>query len=121
MVFPNLELLNYWFYEEIAGLKNDAKKRRYQEPDEVFVFTQVWPNTGGGFSRPGYCYGDAMTRQCTTVFINYREDCGMVCFDNKPAYIVDHLTDRFMEDVRQCKMRRAFEASVYDEDTKKKD
>lgn len=110
---PNLELLNYIFGERL--LEHVNVNVTFIPDVDVFVFPQVWPNTGGGLARPGYAYGCAMTKQYTTVITNRNHDFGMVAFGNKPAYFVTHLGKKFMDDIKSHSMASAERCKVYDE------
>lgn len=106
--FPNIELLDYIFQQHILN-KADPEKTYIPDVD-AFVFPQVWPNTGGGFSEPGFVYGCAMTKQYTTVLVSHNQNMAMVCFGNKPAYIVDDLNEKFMSDLRTQNMASKYES-----------
>ena len=103
--YPNLELLEY-IATRIFLIEHDTSKRFIPDYD-VDMFQQVWPNTGGGMARKGFFYGDAMTQEYTTVFINHHEDAAIVFFSNHPAYMVkpvphifyEHLANRNMIDL----------------------
>lgn len=110
--YPNIELLDYIFQTEV--LKHHDPKERYIPDTDAYVFPQVWPNTGGGFCEPGFVYGQALTKQYTTVLINRNSDVAMVAFGNKPAYFVDELTEKFMSDLRMHSMARKYDANIYD-------
>lgn len=92
---------------------------RYIPDNEIYVFPQTWPNTGGGFSQPGYAYGDAFTKEYTTVIINRNDNAAMVSFGNKPAYSVCPIPQRFWDDLNKKRMARWYDRAVYDEEETK--
>ena len=108
--YPNLMLLDYMFQQHV--LRRLDPGERYIPDIDASVFSQTWPNTGGGFAEPGYCYGDAMTKQYTTVLISHNYHLAMVFFGNRPAYVVTHIDNKpkFMEDLRNCSMARKYDA-----------
>lgn len=111
MRYPNLELLEYIFNQHRMEV---LKENITFIPDvNIQVFSQMWPNTGGGFACPGYCYGDAMTRQYTTVLYSENQNIAMVCFDNKPAYLIDDLSEEFWEDLDQRNMKPLGRSDFY--------
>lgn len=112
MAYPNLGLLEYRFNEVLLS-EHDSSKRFIPDCD-VFMFPQTWPNTGGGFARKGYFYGDAMTRQYTTVLINHHENVAMVCFGDRPAYFVKPVPSTFYDDLKKQSMAGVEDTSRYD-------
>ena len=108
--YPNIQLLEYIFRQQINGTVSSVNWDHYDV--DAYVFPQTWPNTGGGFSEPGYCYGDAMTKQYTTVLISHKYDVAMVSFGDKPAYIVTEASKkpRFQYDLKNCSMARKYDA-----------
>ena len=55
--YPNLELIEYKFWEKV---KSDYGFSENIIPYFKFdVFLQTWPNTALGFSKPGYVSGQA--------------------------------------------------------------
>jgi hypothetical protein len=111
--YPNFELLEYRFGEEL--LKTHDPNTRYIPDNDCFVFPQTWPNTGGGFARKGFCYGQAMTTEYTTVIINRQDNAALVCFGNRPAYFVKPITDRFMHDLKNHNMAGVEKMNCYGE------
>jgi len=110
LTIPNIELLNYIFYQRIAEIKKQGYN--FGQADQIYMFPQTWPNTGGGFAEPGYCYGQTMTSEYTTVLIDSEENMAMVCFGEKPAYIVS-LSQCFMDDVKAHRVKGKHEAKKY--------
>ena len=108
--FPNLELMVYKFHGALAKL---LEKRPIESNTEVNVFTQTWPNTGTAFASSGYMYGQAFTKEYTTVILNLDYDFAMVFFGNTLGYYVEHLTDAFMEDLRKQNMVGVHDVSKY--------
>ncbi len=109
--FPNIELIEYIFQQQVLS-RLDAGERYIPDVD-AYVFPQTWPNTGGGLAEPGYVYGQAITKQYTTVIVSHNHNMAMVAFGNKPAYIVDDLNEKFMSDLRTQNM-----AGKYDSQTR---
>ena len=101
--YPNLELLEYIFRHAV-----DADM--YANEVDAFVFPQTWPNTGCGFAAPGCCYGQAFTKEYTTVLLNERMNLAMVAFGNKPAYIVENPNQEFVDDFNRKNMATKYEA-----------
>ena len=99
MIRPDLTLIMTKFHDQCC----DADP--HNSDTEVYVFPQSWPNTGGGLAEPGYCYGQAFTRQYTTVIISERHDVAQVYFDNTLGYTIHGLTDRFWIDLGCHTMR----------------
>ena len=106
--YPNLELLDYIFRRAIED---------FVKPDQsivvdfdVHVFPQIWPNTGGGFATPGYCYGQSFIKQYTTVFISTTQNVAMVFFGNRPAYIIQNPNQKFVDDFNRKQMKSKYEA-----------
>lgn len=116
MRYPNIELAELLFENELSNRFQFEYGYELKEND-YYVFPQVWANTGGGFSRKGYCYGQALTKQYTTVGINHKKDAAIVLFDNKPAYFIHPLTEKFWEDVRNCDMASVENMHIYNEET----
>ena len=109
--YPNID-----FLVSIFNKRRLARHREGKWPQNnigVYVFPQWWPNTGGGFSEPGYFYGDAMTQQHTTVIIDESDGLAMVSFDNTPAYLVEGLYDVFSNDVSTCRIRGVSQTKAY--------
>ena len=110
--YPNIMLLDYRFQEEI--LRRIPSTDRYIPDVDTYMFPQVWPNTGGGFAEPGGVYGQAFIKEYTTVLVSHNHNMAMVAFGDKPAYIVDDLTEKFMSDLRTHSMASVHESRVYD-------
>lgn len=102
---PNLELIEYKVTE---GLKNNEifierfnkcrEKNKYIYCDLDFnMFSQWWGNTTGGFEGIGGC---AMTKEYTVVVYERNTDIYIVCFGDKPCYVVVDANDTFMEDLK---------------------
>ena len=113
MAYPNIGLLEYRFNEVLLSEHNSSK--RFIPDCDVFMFPQTWPNTGGGFARKGYFYGNAITRQYTTVLINRYENAAMVCFGDKPAYFVKPVPNTFYADLRDQSMAGVGNTNRYDD------
>lgn len=109
--YPNLELLDY-IATKLFLINHDPAKRFIPDYD-VRVFSQLWGNTGGGMARKGFCYGDAMTREYTTVFINHNEDAAIVFFSNRPAYMVKPIPGTFYTHLHRNRMAGIDETECY--------
>lgn len=107
--YPNLQLLEYIFRQAVVQL--DIKP---PHSIDAYVFPQDWPNTGGGFAEPGYVYGQAFTKEYTTVMF-----CGslaFVAFGNKPAYVINYPNEAFMNDFNAKNMKSKHDSeSAYKE------
>lgn len=101
--YPNLQLLEYIFKHNATNVRNV----------DLFVFPQVWPNTGGGFAEPGYAYGQAMTKEYTTVMLDTDMNVAMVAFGNRPAYIIKNPNQTFVDDFNKKNMKSKYEAMKY--------
>lgn len=112
MRYPNIELLEY-ICEKVLLSEHDTTKRFIPDFD-VYVFPQTWPNTGGGMARRGFCYGDAMTKQYTTVLINHQDNAAFVCFGNMPAYMVKPIPSSFYADLMRHRMEGVEHTDSYD-------
>lgn len=102
--YPNLQLLEYIF---LTTVKRDRKNA---SNINAYVFPQIWPNTGGGFAEPGYCYGQAMTKEYTSVFLDMDTNVAMVAFGNRPAYIIENPNQEFVDDFNRKSMKSKHEA-----------
>lgn len=105
--YPNLPLLEYIF--------NTTVKYDHKSADSIsaYVFPQTWPNTGGGFAEPGYCYGQAFTKEYTTVFLDMNANVAMVAFGNRPAYVIQNPNQTFVDDFNKKNMKSKYEAMKY--------
>lgn len=112
--YPNLQLLAYIFRNSLALVGTEDIR---EETIDAHVFPQVWPNTGGGFAKPGYMYGQSMTKEYTTVL--FYQDFAMVCFGNRPAYLINHPNKTFMQDFALKNMKSAYHSEkAYKEEDK---
>ena len=102
--YPNLPLLEYIF--------NSTVKYDNKNPNNIdaYVFPQTWPNTGGGFAEPGCCYGQAFTKEYTTVFFDMNANVVMVAFGNRPAYVIQNPNQTFVDDFNKKNMKSKHEA-----------
>lgn len=112
--YPNLPLLEYIF--------NSSVEYDHKNTNDInaYVFPQTWPNTGGGFAEPGYCYGQAFTKEYTTVFIDMNANIAMVAFGNKPAYIIQNPNQTFVDDFNKKNMKSKYEALLNYKENKEK-
>ena len=114
--YPNLELIEYQFKQEIEKRYPNIFEH-YYETIWMDVFRQVWASTALGF---GGCGGSAMTGAYTTVvtcvltqrsstttdttILETSEFFG-VYFDGRLAYFIeDRPTDKFFEDLKNRDM-----------------
>lgn len=74
--------------------------------DEVYVFTQVWPNTTLGFGGIG---GDAMTSAWTHV-VQTSDGKYHIFFNGRHAYSVENATMTFVMDLNRKSMASIDEA-----------
>lgn len=114
MIYPNIEQMERVFNEEL--LTGRSMDDPLIPDNEIYVFPQTWPNTGGGLAKPGYVYGQAFTTEYTTVIVNRSDSAAMVSFGNQPAYLVRPMTQRFLDDLNNKKMARWADRAVYDEE-----
>ncbi len=112
--YPNIGLLEYVFQEKLCKMHDPSKT--FIPDDDVYMFPQVWPNTGDGFAQAGYFYGDCMTKEYTTVIVNNNDNAAMVAFGNKCAYIVKPMTEKFIDDLRHHRMAGWKEKERYKEE-----
>ena len=110
--YPNIGLIEYIFQKELYE-RHDPDKV-FIPDDDVYMFPQVWPNTGGGFAENGFCYGDAMTKEYTTVIVNRTDNAAIVAFGNKCAYFVKPITARFIDDLQHHRMAGWKEKHIYE-------
>ena len=114
--YPDLEYFEALLLGNLRNLHPEAFKTSFWQPQAEFVdmFPQTWPNTAGGFSRPGIIAGQAFTTEITTVMTAYihdtKEEYYGVFFGNRPAYIVDHANETFFEDLKNRQMKSKYEA-----------
>ena len=112
--YPNLELLDY-IATKLFLINHDTSKRFVPDFD-VHVFPQVWPNTGGGMARKGFFYGDAITKQYTTVFLNNHENAAIVFFGHHPAYMVKPVPSVFYTHLANSNMAPVDKTECYGND-----
>lgn len=113
--YPDIKLINYIFVKRLV--RNNLVDKNYSYPGDAYMFPQVWPNTGGGFAEPGYCYGQAMTKEYTTVMFDYDASIAMVFFGERYAYEVCNPLDNkaFMDDLMFHRMKSQYESKKYEE------
>lgn len=111
MIYPNLETLDSFFTRQLS---HHPKFDGLRGGNAIYVFPQMWPNTGGGMAQPGYFYGSAITRQYTTVLVNTHNSAAMVCFGNTPAYFVMPYNQAFLNDLHARKMAGVKDFTRYD-------
>jgi len=112
--YPNLELLEYKVKENICKDKmlveklNEFRKKHSYASFKVIVFPQTWATTCTGFDvaadgSPAFG-GCAITNEYTSVFHEELTDTYVVCFGDRPCYMVTDATDEFFEDLRKRDM-----------------
>ena len=107
--YPNLELLEY----KIGEYVGDVYESSYLVYCRADMFLQSWPNTAGGFSRPGMLSGQAITDEYTTVFMvrdQFNNIFYAVCFGDHFGYYIREPNDQFFEDLKNRRMCRVYEA-----------
>lgn len=114
--YPDLEYLEAMLLGNLRNLHPEAFKSIFWRPQAelVAMFPQVWPDTAGGFSKPGMMSGRAFTTEITTVMTVYihdtKEEYYGVFFGNKPAYLVSNANEVFFEDLRNQQLKSKYEA-----------
>lgn len=114
--YPNLPLIEHIFIEQALQLENERLRDARFSYCQAEVFLQKWPNTAGGFDKPGTVSGQAFTDMYTTI-MEMRWYLGKevracpekdviygVFFGNRMAYLVIDPTELFFEDRRNRNM-----------------
>ena len=116
MQLPNLELLEYKVTQLL--LNNEEFKERFAEAKKkqnwcspklrATLFCQTWSSTCTGFDidKDGNAMwgGQAFTDEYTTVFHEENTDIYIVCFGNRPCYMVTDAPKEFFEDLHKHRM-----------------
>ena len=116
--YPDLEYFERIMLGNILERRPEAFKKGIYPPqvELVSMFPQTWPNTAGGFSRPGIMVGQAFTTQITTVMETHtfdtEEDFYGVFFDDVPAYFVEHAPEAFFKDLNARCLKSKYEAKL---------
>lgn len=114
--YPDLEYFETLLLGNLHNLHPEAFTESFWQPqvELVNMFPQTWPDTAGGFSRPGIIAGQAFTTEITTVMKVFvhdtKEEYFGVFFGNKPAYIVSNANEVFFEDLRNRQLKSKYEA-----------
>lgn len=114
--YPDLEYFEAIMLGSVRKIVPDAFKDSFWHPqaDLESMFPQTWPDTAGGFSRPGIIAGQAFTTEITTVMKVFvhdtKEEYFGVFFGNKPAYLVSNANEVFFEDLRNRQLKSKYEA-----------
>lgn len=114
--YPDLEHLERIMLLNVLDRCPNAFKKGICPPqvELVAMFPQTWPDTAGGFSKPGTVAGQAFTTQITTVMeaqtLDTGEDLYGVFFDNAPAYLVYHASEAFFKDLNTHCLKSKYEA-----------
>ncbi len=114
--YPDLEYFEALLLGNLHHQHPEAFTESFWQPQAelVAMFPQTWPNTAGGFSKPGMMSGQAFTTEITTVLRVYvydtKEEYYGVFFGNKPAYLVDNAPLVFFEDLKNRQMKSKYEA-----------
>lgn len=122
--YPNIELLEYKVSLMLSKDKvfsrkyiDEKEKRGYAYTEmEAMMFPQIWGSTCTGFDitengEPAIG-GSAMTKEYTTVFHELVTDIYVVCFGEKPCYMVHDATEIFLDDLRRQQMRSLSQAKT---------
>ena len=108
--YPDLE----YFERIMIGNALARCSGAFPQVEFVAMFPQNWPDTAGGFSRPGVIAGQAFTTQITTVMEAHisetEEDFYGVFFDNVPAYFVEHAPEAFFKDLNAQSLKSKYDA-----------
>lgn len=104
--YPNLQLLEYIFRWSLRQVEETGTNEI-----DAYVFPQWWPNTGGGFAEPGYVYGQAFTKEYTTVMFDNHHHA-LVAFGNRPAYLITNPNKAFMDDFNTRSMKSKHDAET---------
>lgn len=107
--YPNIPLLDYIFRENVQKFL-DKRDIDYRPDIDAYVFPQMWPNTGGGFAKPGCVYGQSFIKEYTTVLMDMKWNIAMVCFGNVPAYMIRNPNQEFVDDFNKKQMKTKYEA-----------
>lgn len=120
--YPDMELLEYKvslilsedkvFCREIRDAK---EKRKYVCAElEAMMFPQIWGSTCTGFdiTEKGEptIGGSAITKEYTTVFHELTTDIYVVCFGERPCYMVHNANETFFDDLKRKQMRSLSQA-----------
>ena len=113
--YPDLEYLESVFLGDMRRHRPEAFESILPPRAElVCMFPQTWPNTAGGFSRPGTFSGQAFTTKITTVLRacghNAKKPYYGVFFGNRPAYIINGDNEHFLRDLKSCSLKSAYKA-----------
>ena len=108
--YPNLELLEYQFIQEIA------KRYKLKNPKiTAEMFLQMWGSTATAFDicddgSPAIG-GCAMTEAYTVIFHERNSDIYGIFVDNKPCYLVTNPSEKFLEDIKNKNIASKSEAN----------
>lgn len=120
--YPNLELIEYQFKQELSKNKEwqdkvvDMKKQnKYLSVDfDVIVFSQIWGSTNTAFDvcedGTPTIVGQAMTRAYTVVIKETLTETYGIFVDSKPCYMVDNANDEFYNDLAERNLKSLSQA-----------
>lgn len=119
MKIPNLDLLIYQAqlilsanksYQHFKDEYNQSHIFRLRPNFQADAFVQTWSDTSTGLGMPGGFSGQAMTDAYTVVVHELNSDMYVVFYDTEPAYIVDHPSKRFLDDLRNRNLLEKYKA-----------
>lgn len=115
--YPNLELIEYKFMQELKSdedwkriINEHKEKNRFVRVDfDIQVFSQLWGSTSTAFDvmedgSPSFG-GQAMTKAYTVVIRETVSNIYGIFIDNKPCYIVKDANEIFFEDLKNRSMK----------------
>lgn len=105
---PNLELILYKAKQILGGSQKFMQKVQSLQKApygvmldyNIDVFPQTWSNTALGFDKDGGVSGQAMTKAYTTIVHENVTDFYVVFFGENPCYMIDEVTQEFVDDLR---------------------
>lgn len=118
--YPNLELLEYKVSQLLMKTRPEnfgqTRKNRAVEFN-VIMFPQVWGSTCIGFDElpdgSAAIGGSAMTKEYTSVFHELCTNIYIVCFGDRPAYMVEEpFSPAFLEDLNKRNMASLHNAKI---------
>ena len=112
--YPNIEALELKF--RILMFERVGEEYKNNFVIDSNVFPQMWPNTAGGFSRPGMVSGQAFTKEYTTVMFCNELNMACVSFGNQPAYLVHNPNETFLNDFNNRQMKSLYESEKFYKD-----
>lgn len=120
--YPNLELIEYQFKQELSKNKewkdkvSEMKKQdKYLSVDfDVIVFSQIWGSTITAFDvhedGTPTLGGQAMTKAYTVVIKETLTETYGIFVDGKPCYLVNNANDAFYSDLSKRNLKSLSQA-----------